>query len=102
MFAIRSPGQGCLTVFTYHAYSSPVTIELPEIAAMEKLSPEELRLELACALYGRGKIGKIAAADLAGVTFFEFQRALGERRIPSTTDEMLDEDLATLKALFPR
>lgn len=78
-----------------------MTIELPDIEAVEKLSPSELRLELACALYERGRIGKIGAAELAGVDFFEFQRALGERGIASYTMEMLDSDVAALKTLFP-
>ncbi len=64
------------------------------------MSPEELRRELACALYARGRVGKIAAAELAGVDFFAFQRALAERGQPLYRDAMLDEDLQNLKALF--
>lgn len=79
-----------------------MTIELPDIDAVEGLSPKELRLELACALYSRGRIGKVAGAELAGVDFFAFQQALGERGIASCTDEMLDRDLSTLKSLFPK
>lgn len=79
-----------------------MTIELPDIEAVEKLSPSELRLELACALYDRGHVTKITGAELAGVDFFEFQRALGEREISSVTQEMFEADLAALKALFPK
>lgn len=79
-----------------------MTLELPGIEAVENLSPDELRLELACALYAHGYIGKVGAAELAGVNFFDFQHALGERRIASCTDETLSDDLATLKILFPR
>jgi predicted HTH domain antitoxin len=43
----------------------------------------------------------VGGADLAGVSFFEFQRALGERQIESYTVEMLEQDLKTLKTLFP-
>jgi predicted HTH domain antitoxin len=75
-----------------------VTIELPELKGV---TPAELKLELACALFARGKIGKVGGADLAGVSFFEFQRALGERQIESYTVEMLEQDLKTLKTLFP-
>ena len=39
-----------------------MTIELPDIEAVEKLSPAELRLELACALYERGRVGKVGGA----------------------------------------
>ena len=76
-------------------------IDLPDIEATERLSPEMLRLELACALYGRGKIGKVAGAQLAGTDFFSFQQALGERGISSYTEEMLDGDLVAIKSLFP-
>ena len=76
-----------------------MTLELPDLPV--SLTPQELRLELACALYARGRIGKGGGSRLAGVDFFTFQRALGERRIPLYTESMLDEDLATLKRLFP-
>jgi predicted HTH domain antitoxin len=66
------------------------------------LTPDELRLELACALYARGRLGKIRGAELAGVDFFAFQRALGERQIPSYTAEMLHKDIASLERAFPR
>ena len=76
-------------------------IELPDMAATESLTPEDMRLELACALYARGRIGKVAAADLAGVDFVTFQRALGDRQIPLYTEDMLANDIQTLKRLFP-
>lgn len=79
---------------------SNVTLELPDIEG-EGMSPAELRLELACALYARGKLGKVRGAELAGVSFFDFQRALGERQIESYTEEMLGEDLKSLRKLFP-
>ena len=77
-----------------------MTLELPD-AETRNLTPEELRLELACALYARGRIGKVGGANLAGVDFFTFQRALGERQISSYTAEMLHEDVETMKKLFP-
>lgn len=78
-----------------------MTIELPDIQGVEKLSASELRLELACALFKRSRVSKITGAEVAGVDLFEFQRALGERGIESVTDEMFEGDLATLKTLFP-
>jgi predicted HTH domain antitoxin len=78
-----------------------MTIELPALSDDGDFAPEELRLELACALFARGRIGKIKGAELAGVDFFSFQRALSERQIPSYTDEMLAGDMETLKKLFP-
>jgi len=79
-----------------------MTITLPDIPETRQLSPAELRVELACALYGRGLVGKIAAAELAGVDFFSFQRALEERGIPLYTEQMLADDLGSLKAVFPK
>jgi predicted HTH domain antitoxin len=76
-------------------------LELPDTPATRDLTPGELRLELACALYARGRIGKAGGAELAGVDFFTFQQALGDRAIASYTPAMLDEDVATLRRLFP-
>ena len=78
-----------------------MTIELPDEPLAADLTPQDLRLELACALYARGRIGKVAGSRLAGVDFFTFQGALGERQIPQYTEKMLSEDLETLKHLFP-
>jgi predicted HTH domain antitoxin len=77
-----------------------VTLELPDLEC-SNLTPGELRLELACALYARGRVGKIQGAELAGVDFFTFQRALGERQIASYTAEMLHEDVAAMRKLLP-
>ncbi len=60
------------------------------------------RLELACALYAQGRLGKIRAAEFAQVDFFTFQRALGERQVPVYSEEQLTDDLQSLKAVFPR
>jgi predicted HTH domain antitoxin len=78
-----------------------VTIELPDEALGERLTAQELRLELACALYAQGRVGKVAGSRLSGVDFFTFQRALAQRRIPLYTEAMLAEDMDTLAHLFP-
>jgi predicted HTH domain antitoxin len=78
-----------------------MTIELPDVPLNERLTAEEVRLELACALYARGRIGKIAAAQMGGVDFFSFQRALSERQVPLYTEQMLVGDLQALKEVFP-
>ena len=77
-----------------------MNLELPEIDASD-LSPGELRLELACALYARGKLTKIRGAELAGVDFFTFQKALQERRISTYTLDDLDREVSMLNELFP-
>ena len=79
-----------------------MTFTLPDSVESTGLTPEDIRLELACALYARGRIGRVAATELAGIDFFAFQRALGERHIPICTEQMLEDDLAALKILFPR
>jgi len=76
-----------------------MTIELPDTP---NLSADEARLELACALYARGRIGKVAGAEMAGLDFFSFQRALGERGIPVVTEPALEKELEALRSLFPK
>jgi len=79
-----------------------MTLELPEISAIRRFSPEDLRLELACALYARGRLSAVSGADLSGLDLLAFQAALHEREIPRQYSvEDLDDDLATLEKLFP-
>jgi len=73
-----------------------MTLTLPD---QPNMSEAEIRLELACALYARGKISKVAGAEMAGVDFFAFQGALGERGISSYNVEMLEQDVQTLREL---
>ena len=76
-------------------------IEAPEASPGDGRSPEDLRVNLACSLYAQGSIGKVRAAELAGVDFFTLQRALGERHVPMYTEHRLEADLQSLKELFP-
>lgn len=79
-----------------------MTLELPEISAIQRFSADDLRLELACALYARGRVSAVSGADLSGVDLLTFQAALQERKIPRQySAEDLDDDLATLDKLFP-
>lgn len=79
-----------------------MTIELPNVPAAGQLIPDEIRLELACALYARGRIGQVAATQMAGVDFFTFQRALSERRIPLYTEQMLASDIQSRNETFSK
>ena len=79
-----------------------MTLELPDLPASERLTAEEIRLELACALYARGRIGKVTATEVAGVDFVTFQRALTERGVPLYTQQMLASDLQALNESFPK
>ena len=79
-----------------------MTLELPEITAIQRFSADDLRLELACALYARGRVSAVSGADLSGVDLLTFQEALCEREIPRQYSvEDLDDDVATLDKLFP-
>lgn len=74
---------------------------MPDLPATERFTPEELRLELACALFAQHKVSSITGARMAGVDLFTFQRALGERGIEIVTAKQFAEDVETLKRLFP-
>ncbi len=76
-----------------------LTLTLPDEACCAELSPEEARVDLACSMFARGALSKLAASAVAGLDFFRFQAALTERHISSYTDEMLDEDIQNLTAL---
>ena len=78
-----------------------MTLELPEIETTN-LTPAELRLELACALYARGRISAVTGSHLAGVDLISFQGALKERGIPRNYSlEDFHDDMDALKKLFP-
>jgi predicted HTH domain antitoxin len=78
-----------------------MTVTLPEnIPALQKMSEAELKQELALALYAGRRITLIQAADLAMMSFFDFQALLGERHIPQHYDENdLEKDLMVLREL---
>jgi predicted HTH domain antitoxin len=77
-------------------------LELPDERLPADSSPEMLRLELACALYARGKLGKIGAAELAGVSLSAIMGALAERGVETYTLDMLERDEANLDRVFSR
>ncbi len=77
-----------------------MTFTLPDVPATARMTEEELRLELACALYARGKVTKVSGAELAGVDFFSFQKALGARGISTYTVEDLHGELDAMDRLF--
>jgi len=59
-------------------------------------------LELACALYARGRLSAVGGAHFAGVDLFSFQGALKERGIPRNYSlQDLHDDMEGLKKLFP-
>ena len=81
--------------------SLTVAIEIPrEILHAARMTPEEMKQELAIALFQLGKLSFGKARELTGMTVWAFQQLLGSRGI-AVHYEMADyeEDLATLKAL---
>jgi predicted HTH domain antitoxin len=74
---------------------------LPDEPVACRSTEAELRLELACAMYARGKLSKTAGAALAGVDLFTFQEALGERDISNYTVDHLHGEVEALRECFP-
>ena len=81
--------------------SSTVTIEIPrEILHVTRMTPEELRRELAVSLFQQGKLSFAKAREMAGMTVWAFQQLLGSRGIPVHYGvEDYEEDLTTLREL---
>jgi predicted HTH domain antitoxin len=76
-----------------------VTLEIPrEIPNLAKMSLNELKQELAFALYARNKISFGKARELADLSVWQFQDELGRRGMPPHygTEEFAD-DIATLR-----
>ena len=81
--------------------SSTVTIEIPrEILHVTRMTPEELRRELAVSMFQQGKLSFGKAREMAGMTVWAFQQLLGSRGIPVHYGiEDYEEDLTTLREL---
>lgn len=76
-------------------------VELSDaVLAGTDLTPDQVRLEVAVALYRDRKVSMGRAAQLAGLTRIPFQRELAKRGV--TVDYAVDDlhaDLKTLRAL---
>lgn len=81
--------------------SSTISIEIPrEVIHATRMTPQELRRELAIHLFQQGKLSFGKAREMASMTVWAFQQLLGSRGIPVHYDtEDYEEDLATLKEL---
>ena len=76
-----------------------MTITLPDLPALQHLAEGDMLLDLACGAYAAGHLSRQLAADVARVSRHDFDQALHGRRIPSYTEEMLEQDLETLRSL---
>jgi predicted HTH domain antitoxin len=65
-----------------------------------RLTPTELKVEMAVHLYAERRLSVGKARELAGLTLWEFRQLLASRRIPPHYDEAdLDEDVVTLREM---
>jgi predicted HTH domain antitoxin len=76
-----------------------MTITLPDDPALLHLDEAQLRLDLACGLFAAGRVSRSVCARIAGLGSFEFDEELFRRKIPSFTEEMLEQDLAALERM---
>lgn len=79
-----------------------MTIILPDVPALRGIAEGDILLDLACGGYAAGHLSRQSAADVAGVSRHAFDQALYARHIPTFTEEMLAQDLETLRALDSR
>jgi predicted HTH domain antitoxin len=77
-------------------------LTLPDDPALADMTESDLRLDLACALFAAGRISRAVACRVAAMERFEFDQELIRRRIPSYTEDMLNEDIASLRRVFPQ
>lgn len=64
-----------------------------EIEVPPEATKTSILEELACALFQKDALSFGQARELAGLGFFEFQKALADRQISRYTHEMLAEDM---------
>ena len=78
----------------------PVVIS-DEFLRAAGMSEQEATLEFVCRLFDAGKLAFGQAARLAGLSELELERQLKQRGIPRYrySDEMLEQDIQTLKKL---
>lgn len=91
-----------LNRFSMYNVANTMTITLPDDPATLHMGESEIRLELACSLFARGKISSRRAAAVAGVDYSALLDALAERRISYYTAAMLREDIETLDRVLPK
>jgi len=81
--------------------SATISLEIPrEIGHATRMTPQELRQELAVHLFEQGKLSFGKAREMTDLSVWTFQQLLGSRGIPSHYGlEDYEEDLNTLKEL---
>lgn len=84
--------------------SPSLTIEVPRhLLQAARVTPDELKVELAVQLYQQRRLSIGLARELAGMSLWEFRQLLAGRRISPHYDVTdLDEDLLTWQELDSR
>jgi predicted HTH domain antitoxin len=78
-----------------------VVLEIPgEVLHAARLTPEQIKAELAIHLFEQEKLSFGKARQLADMTIWQFMQLLGSRGIPIHYDiSEYEEDLATLQRM---
>jgi predicted HTH domain antitoxin len=78
-----------------------VCIDIPrEVLHAARMTPAEIKMELAVFLYQQGKLSFGKAREMAGMSAWDFQQLLGSRKITVHYDiEDYQKDLITLREL---
>ncbi|MFN3762283.1 MAG: UPF0175 family protein [Anaerolineae bacterium] len=81
--------------------TSTIAIHIPrEVIHATRMTPEELKIELALHLFQQGKLSFGKAREMAGMSAWAFQQLLGSRGIPVHYGiEEYEEDRRTLREL---
>ena len=81
--------------------SATISIEIPrEVIHATRMTPGELKRELAIYLFQQGRLSFGKAREMAGMTLWAFQQTLGSREISIHYDvQDYEEDLITLRRL---
>jgi predicted HTH domain antitoxin len=76
-------------------------LEIPQdVLDSARLTPSDLKVEMAIHLYAQRRLSIGKARELADMALWEFRQLLASRRISPHYDvEDLDEDVATLREL---
>ena len=77
-------------------------LTLPDDPALADMTESDIRLDLGCALFAAGRVSRAVACRIAGLERSDFDQELIHRRIPSYTENMLDDDIANLRGIFPQ
>jgi predicted HTH domain antitoxin len=81
--------------------STVQVLEVPQdVLDSARLTPTELKVEMAVHLYAQGRLSIGKARELAGMTLWEFRQLLASRRIPPHYGQAdLDADVAAMREL---